>query len=198
MANKCFCICSAISILALLSCPQQTTCQQRFKTEKDCCDYWDFYITRDQSKLKLFAQYQEDSIYIREDDESVICGIRCLLKYQGDRRKVGLNLAKFNPQCSTVFTVKGQKPKRTIEIAALSAIRSLFGSDDGLYTMTLLDSKGNPNSSKAIMKAYQYYREWFAEVQKVGLSRAREMKLDPLKGKDVQWDTGSGCSADGT
>jgi hypothetical protein len=53
--------------------------------------------------------------------------------------------------------------------------------------IVLYDQHGNRNSKKTIRKAYRYYREWFAKVQKLGLSKAREMKLDPLSDQDVRW-----------
>ena len=43
------------------------------------------------------------------------------------------------------------------------------------------------NSPDAVRKAYQYYREWFEKVKRVGVEKAREMRIEPLKGKDVRW-----------
>jgi hypothetical protein len=181
-----------IAIIMLVLTSEIILCQQIFKTKNECCDYWDFYLLRDQSKLKLFMQYQGDSIFIRDDDDSVMCGIRCLLKYEGNRKKMKMSLAKFNPECSSIYS--GEKHKNTAEVAALFAIRNMFMKEHELYTMILLDDKENANSKESIKKAYRYYREWFAEVEKVGLTKAREMNWYPLKGKDVHWDTGSGCN----
>jgi hypothetical protein len=43
------------------------------------------------------------------------------------------------------------------------------------------------NGPVAIEKAYDSYRSWFKKVKKIGLEKAREQKLDPLKGSGVSW-----------
>lgn len=64
----------------------------------------------------------------------------------------------------------------------------MFGAADKIHVIRLYDGEGNRNSRRAIKKAYKYYREWFAEVKKIGLAKAREKGLDPLNDKDVYWD----------
>lgn len=168
---------ATVAVILLLMNPVPTACQQEFRSEHDCCDYWEFQLTRDQSKLKLFEEYREGSTYIRCDDKSVLCGVECLLRHEGDKRRaaIGENLSET--------TSATNMPNPTVEVAALYLISKIFGSADTINVIILHDKNGNDNSKKAIRKAYKYYREWFAEVKRVGLPKAREMGLDPLKGQ---------------
>jgi len=127
-------------------------------------------------------EYQEGSIYIRQDETSIMCGIECLLKHEGDKRRaaIGANLS--------LCTSEGNIPNPSVEVAALYMISRMFGTADNIRVIRLYDSDGHRNSKKAIKKAYTYYREWFAKVKKMGLAKAREKGLDPLKDRDVHWD----------
>jgi hypothetical protein len=179
--NKIF-ICKCFMILVILMVPMIAICQEAFKKEQDCCDYWLFQITGDKSKLNLYLQYQKDSIYIRDDEKSIMCGVECLLKLEGDKRtsKMGANLSLNNSRADI--------PNPTVEVAALYKILEIFGLSENVHTIVLRDNEGNSNSRKTIKKAYKYYREWFSQLRKIGLMKAREIKLDPLKDKDVYWD----------
>ena len=46
---------------------------------------------------------------------------------------------------------------------------------------------GKTNSAAIVEKAFKSYRGWFEKVVKMGLKRARELKLDPLEGSGVRW-----------
>jgi len=84
-------------------------------------------------------------------------------------------------------TARGNIPNPTIEVAALFEIWAMFGQNGEISVIELHDENGK-NSRRAIRRAYKYYREWFEQVKAIGLSKAREEKLNPLRGKDVWWD----------
>jgi hypothetical protein len=40
---------------------------------------------------------------------------------------------------------------------------------------------------EAVRQAYQSYKKWFEQVKRLGLAKAREMKIEPLKDTKVHW-----------
>lgn len=66
---------------------------------------------QDRSKYKLVAKYQEGSIFIRQDEKSIMCGIESLLKHEGDKRKAGIG-ANLNDCIS-----EGNIPNPPVEVA---------------------------------------------------------------------------------
>jgi hypothetical protein len=157
------------------------SCQEKFKTKIDCCDYWSYVVTGDKSKFATFMQYQKDSIYLRHDEESIMCGIECLLNLEGNKNKscLGANISNLTSDTGI--------PNPSVEIAALYQILNIYGLVESVHVIRLYDNDGNPNTEETIKKAYRYYREWFEEVKKVGIVKAREMGLHPLKNKDIFW-----------
>jgi hypothetical protein len=169
-------------ILPLMMIVGIAICQEAFKNQNECCAYWIYQITGDQSKRDLFLQYQKDSIYLRDDEKSIMCGIECLLKLEGDKRasKIGANLSLSNSRTDI--------PNPTVEVAALYKILEIYGQGENVHTIILRDNEGNGNTKKAIKKAYKYYREWFNQIKRIGLARARKNGLDPLENRDIYWD----------
>ena len=88
---------------------------------------------------------------------------------------------------ATRYDVSQIDPMPPVEVAALFYISYLFHNEwrSVAETVTLVDRAGKTNTREAIAKAYRSYRVWFATVKRVGIERAREQKLDPLKGSDV-------------
>ena len=78
--------------------------------------------------------------------------------------------------------------RASIEIAALYYASYLFESNwEHAGSVVLVDDNGNINTSEVVEKAFKSYREWFQKVQKIGLRRARELKLHPLEASGVRW-----------
>jgi hypothetical protein len=152
------------------------------KGEANCCDYWIYQITGDISKQNSFMEYQGNSVYVKDDEKSIMCGIECLLKLEGDKRisNIGANLS--------LNTSRTDIPNPTVEIAALYKISAIFGCAQDVHVIILRDKEGNGNGQNAINKAYKYYREWFKKIKSMGLKKARLMQMNPLKNKDIYWD----------
>jgi hypothetical protein len=145
------------------------------KKESAGCYYW-------QSKVDAGLVSPADDKKVDETDPRIILdGIDCLLQMESNR-----NPAKFsgatNPYVSQIFQ------PATVEVAALYYISYLYYQKwDHADAIALRSENGEINSPKAIQRAYKSYRKWFEEVRKIGLAKAREMKLDPLKDAKVRW-----------
>ena len=79
----------------------------------------------------------------------------------------------------------------TAEVAALYFISYLYYQKWDHASLVVLidrdDSREIESSDENVKKAYGYYREWFERVKAIGIVKARELKIEPLKGKDVRW-----------
>ena len=140
------------------------------------CLYWQ---SRVDESVKMPGSFQPIN---EENPENVMQAIECLLKLEGNRNK-----AKFsgvtNPRVSQLFE------PATVEVAALFYVSYLFYQKwDHADAIALVgDDQQTVSSPKTLRKAYKYYREWFKQVKTIGIVKAREMKVEPLKGKDVRW-----------
>lgn len=108
-------------------------------------------------------------------------GIECLLKMEGNKHKAAFSGA--------VKDYVSQSFENTpADVAALYYISYLYHQRfDHADAVALSGANGAVNTPEVIREAYRGYKKWFAEVKRVGLARAREMKLDPLKGTKVRW-----------
>jgi hypothetical protein len=145
------------------------------KKQSTGCQYW-------QSKVDAEVGPPASAQKTNETDpQTILDGIACLLQMEGNKHSARFSGAT-KPYVSQIF-----KPA-TVDIAALYYISYLYHQRwDHADAVALRDESGEVNSPRAIPKAYKSYRKWFEEVKKIGLSKAREMKLDPLKDAKVRW-----------
>lgn len=133
-------------------------------------------------ELKVWKPNKPDEELPGLTTKQVQKGIRCLLKLEGNKDEATFSGAtRFDT--SQIF----EEPA-TVEVAALFYISYLYYRDWGAVAgAVVLTEKNGSTSAETIRKAYRYYREWFTEIKKIGLAKAREQELNPLKGKDVVW-----------
>jgi hypothetical protein len=113
---------------------------------------------------------------------TIMQATECLLKLEGNKKKARFSGAT-NPYVSQLF-----KPA-TVEVAVLFCVSYLFYQKwDHADAIALVgDDNQKISAPKTVQDAYKYYRRWFKQVQAIGIVKAREMKVEPLKGKDVRW-----------
>jgi hypothetical protein len=138
----------------------------------DVCRYW-------------LGEVDTETDVSYEIDESkpknVMKGIECLLKLQG-RRQEGLFSGATTDNVSQIF------PPSSIEVCALYYVSYLFYGDwKHANAVALVGEDGSINSNESVKIAYESYRRWHKTLKKVGLQKARDMKLDPLSGSGVRW-----------
>ena len=150
-----------------------------FVNARDCnvCDYWIAEVTQKESSSENCKKDPKDLT-----DEEILEIIECLLNQKGNKSlHIGVVLR------DNVSQTFGSSP---VEVVALFYASYLFeGNKDFASAMVLLYDFDDqePNAPKAVKIAHKSYRKWFEEVKKVGLKKAREMKLDPLKDTKVSW-----------
>lgn len=141
------------------------------------CKYWQAKIDEDIHPPKNAQAVNEAS------DRDVMEAINCFLLLKGKHQPSKL-------QGATKFYVSQGFPPAPVEVAALYYISYLFKQKWDHADAIALVKRGdiyNFNPPEIVERAYEYYRVWFKEVQRVGLAKAREMKLEPLDGKEVRW-----------
>ena len=113
-------------------------------------------------------------------DAEAITQIASLLKLKGNKTPFwGVAVSR---EVSQTF---GPSPK---EVIALFRISCLFYRDASFASAAVLvDKDANLNTTSSIDVAYARYRRWFQRIRKIGLAKARELKLDPLAGSSVSW-----------
>lgn len=141
------------------------------------CRYWQAQIDWDIKLPESAAPVDETG------DRNVLEAINCFLKLEGKHQPSSL-------QGATKLYVSQGFPPAPVEVAALYYISYLFKQKWDHADAIALVKPGdihNFNPPESVKKAYGYYREWFREVNRLGLAKAREIKLEPLAGKDVRW-----------
>lgn len=161
-----------ICLILLAMSPQELRGEKRGSGK---CQYW---LSKVDAKVKLPPGSQNVD---ETSSQTILEGIECLLQTKGNKHP-----AKFSgatkPYVSQIF-----KPA-TVEVAALYYISYLYYQKwDHADAIALRDETGSVNSPKAIGLAYDSYRKWFEEVRRLGIAKAREMNLDPLKDAKVRW-----------
>ena len=115
------------------------------------------------------------------DDAHVVEAIGCLLQLEG-RTWPGNFSGATNPKVSDFLE------RATVEIGALYLATYLYyQKPDCVNGVVLLDKKGEHNTPQAVREAFRFYRKWFRQLKKIGISNARKQGLDPLNGSDISW-----------
>ena len=142
---------------------------------QQACQYW-------ASRVDPRVQSAMDDKINEQDPKLIIQGIGCLLKMEGNRKP-----ARFSG-ATRLDTSQIFEPAR-VEVAALFYISYLYyqSRDSFAGGIALRGADGKISSRQTTRKAYGYYRRWFNEVKKIGIEKARELEMPPLKGKDVSW-----------
>lgn len=150
------------------------------------CQYW-------HSRVDSYTHITDLSQILDEKKpENIVPAITCLLEFEGNK-----NIAAFGLDPSPRLTGPANGPTSifstpiTQEVAALYFISYLYYQKWAHAGFVVLvdrdDSREIESSDKNVRKAYAYYREWFERVKAIGIVKARKLKLEPLKGKDVRW-----------
>ena len=153
--------------------------------QSSSCRYW-------QSRVDIYTTMDLFEIVDEKNPKNIVPAIECLLVLEGNK-----NIAAFGLQPSPALTGPGTGPVSilttpiTVEVAALYFISYLYYQKWQHANLVVLidkdDSSVIKSSDENVRKAYKYYREWFERVKKIGIVKARELKLEPLKDKDVRW-----------
>ena len=145
---------------------------------QDQCAYW---VSRVDSKVELPENLKSPD---ESNSQQIINGIGCLLRLQGKTGKSKYFGATLRNRVSQTFA------SPTIEVAALYYISILYYQSPDSFTDAIAlrrDDTEKISDRKAVRKAFKYYRKWFEQVKKVGIEKARELNLEPLKDRDVDW-----------
>lgn len=141
------------------------------------CVYW---FSRVDYDVKLPENYKNPD---ETNTWEVMQGIECLLQLEGNRKWAKFSGATRN-EVSQTFAFA------SVEVAALYYASYLYYQSFDSFTDAVVlrnDDNEKLSTRKSVRKAYKYYRKWFEQVKLVGLEKAREQKLEPLKDKDVSW-----------
>lgn len=138
------------------------------------CQYW-------QSKVdETLASPLEQAIDER-DPQNILEAVGCLLQMEGNKHP-----ARFSG--ATQLYVSELFEPATSEIGALYYISYLYTQKwSHADAIALQGDDGAINSPQDIEIAYQSYRRWFEQVKAVGIVKARQMNLQPLKDTNVEW-----------
>jgi hypothetical protein len=144
-------------------------------SEQEVCKYWLSRVDGDVNLPDQFKHVDESNI------ENIIVGIECLLTFEGNKKR-----ARFSG--ATRHDVSQLFDPATVDIAALYYISYLFTQKwDHADAVAIVDKEGRVNTDESTKEAFQAYREWFKEVKKLGIYKARESRLDPFGGKNIRW-----------
>jgi len=138
----------------------------------DVCKYWQSEVD---SEIDVDFEIDETN------PKNVMTGIDCLLKLEGNKKE-GLFGGATNDNVSQTF------PAASVEVCALYYASYLFYQNwKHANAVALVGKDGSINSDESIKKAFKSYRLWLKTVKKIGLQKAREMKLNPLADSGVRW-----------
>ena len=146
------------------------------QVQVDDCMYWQSKVDASIILPTNFKEINEKELHTRME------AIECLLKLEGNKGQAKFSGA-VKDNVSQIFE------HATVEVAALYYISYLYYQKfDHANAVALRDERtGKVNSPEIVKEAYEYYRDWFKEIKKVGLTKAKEMEMDPLKGKPIKW-----------
>lgn len=116
-----------------------------------------------------------------KDEQSILEGIDCLLKLEGKKSKSKIAGAT-SPYASQTFG------STSVEVAALYFISYLYYEkwDHALAAQLVKDGRF-ADDKETIQKAYLAYKAWYKEIKKVGIAKAKEIGMNPLKGTGISW-----------
>ncbi len=145
------------------------------QTTSDKCLFW---RSRVDASVTLPDGHKELD---EKDQQNTMDGIECLLNLEGNK-----NAAKFSgankPYISQIFK------QATVEVAALYYISYLYTQKwDHADAIFLANDNEEAEEAETTRRAYEAYRVWYKEVKKVGIVKAREKRLNPLKGTGIRW-----------
>jgi hypothetical protein len=173
MPRTLFFACAVVICMSFSLTSFQKACAM--KKESAGCQYW-------QSKVDAEVEPPAGTQKVDEaDQQTILYGIDCLLRMEGNKHS-----AKFSgatkPYVSQLF-----KPA-TAEVASLYYISYLYYQKwDHADAVALRDQNGEIDKPEAVRQAYKSYKKWFEQVKRIGLAKAREMKIEPLKDTKVHW-----------
>lgn len=162
-----------------VSSPKADFCFERgvLKQATEICAYWQSMVDPTVKNPGLHN--------VKDKPENILAAIKCLLALKGKKNEAKIHGAT-NPYVSDIFL-----EPCTVEVAALFYATYLFyGRWDYVMAIVLVDTKAGLfayNTQYAIDRAYELYNIWYEEILKIGLEKAREIKLDPLKNSEIQW-----------
>jgi hypothetical protein len=149
--------------------------ENKIVSQHEVCKYWLSRIDSNVKQTDQFKRVDESNI------ENIIVGAECLLALEGNK-----NRARFSG--ATRHDVSQLFAPATVDIAALYYISFLFTQKwDHADAVAIVDKEGRINTDESIKEAFQAYREWFKEVKKLGIHKARERGIDPFAGKNIRW-----------
>jgi hypothetical protein len=141
-------------------------------TFADNCMYW---------KAQVDPAVDVDFELDESNPAEVLKGIECLMKLEG-KKSQGLFGGATGDNVSQLI------PPASVEVCALYYVSYLFFEDwKHANGVALISADGRFNTGDATKKAFHSYRAWFKMVKKLGLSKARKLRLDPLANTNVRW-----------
>jgi hypothetical protein len=143
--------------------------------EADKCLYWQSRVDPSIQRPKSIKTSDLES------DQSIINGMECLLKLQGNKNKSIIEGAT-SPYASQTFGAA------TVEVSALYYISYLYYRKwDHALAASLMSNDRTADDPYTISSAYDAYRDWLKGIKKIGLAKARERHIDPLQGTGIRW-----------
>jgi hypothetical protein len=142
--------------------------------DSDSCEFW-------QAKADATLPRSKAPDPDLTDSTIIMAAIECLLKMEGNKHKAAFSGAMK-------YYVSQNFENTPADVAALYYISYLYYQKyDHADAVALRGKDGSVNTPEVVSKAYRGYKKWFEKVKSVGLEKAREMKLDPLKSTKVRW-----------
>lgn len=139
------------------------------------CEYW---WSKADEKAPPATEAKDPDL---SDPRVVMHAIECLLKMKGNKHPAKFRGA-IRLEVSQIFG------NTTADVAALYYISYLFQEKwDHADAVALRGPDGDFNTPEIVAEAYKSYEKWFEEVKDIGLPKAREMRLDPLKYSQIRW-----------
>lgn len=138
------------------------------------CQYW-------QSKVDETLTAPVRVRIDEKDPGNILEGIGCLLQMEGNKHP-----SRFSGATQT-YVSQLFKPA-TADVGGLYYVSYLFTENwEHADAIALQAEDGAINAPRDIEIAYQSYRRWYEQVKTVGIVKARQMNLRPLKDTDIDW-----------
>ena len=146
-----------------------------------------FHIDSNDDTLHVTYPFKVNKKY---DEREHIEMIRELLSMEGDERICSYPVMNWNTSLSQLFndTLK----QYSIQVEALFLINQIYLDSPFLYSpLPVLTNKENTQnetiSGPIIQGAYRNYKDWFIQLKKIGLIKARLEGVKPLQNSNVKW-----------
>ena len=166
---------TAVGLFACFALAVNAAPLSRSNTKNVSCQFWQSLVDPTVKRPPITPTPDENDPMVVQD------AIGCLLELQGKTNRGNFSGA-------TRFDISDAFDPATVEVGALYYVSCLFtGKRDFTSAVALRDSNGKYNTPKSVKIAYEKYRDWYKKVKELGVTKAREMKLDPLQGSNVHW-----------